>query len=578
MSHGTLRSTTNLLLALFTGVFFSHAAAAGTPTQMILAAGDKQTAPAGTRVTNIVCVLVLDAANKPVPGVIVTWGDVTGGGSLLGATEPTDATGIATLGGWILGPAAGANTTTATSPGLPSVTFTATATAPLPPDNVVVQWNDQMLLAFQLSNTAPTVAARALGVLHTSIFDAWAAYDEKAVGTRLGGTLRRPAAERTEANKNAAISYAAYRTLLDLFPAQKDSYDALMASLNLDPANTSEDPATPAGIGNLASAANIAFRHTDGSNQRGDLNPGAYSDYTSYMPVNDVATINDPNCWQPLLQPNGQPQVFTTPHWGLVKTFAIGDDTPQRKRIFPKPPKKVPVKAYTTQAQEILDLSAALDDRTKTIGAYWIDKAFTVTPPGHWALFAQFVSRRDRHTVDDDVKMFFALGNAELDASVEVWDIKRRYDSVRPISAIHYLFKGKNVNAWAGPGLGTQSILGENWKTYIATPPFAEYISGHSTFSATGAEVLHKFTKSTKFGMTVTVPPGFTTIEANVPAQPVTFFWKTFLDAAGDAGMSRRYGGIHFKDGDLQARAIGKTIGGLAFKKAQQYITGKVKP
>ena len=550
--------------------------AASAPVLMTLAAGDNQVAPANTRVPGVVCVLVTDADNKPVPGVSVTWGDLTGGGFLTGATEATDATGIATLGAWTLGPAAGINTTTASSAGLNSVTFNATATAPLAPDNLAIQWNNVLLRVFQDSNTAPTISARALGVLHTSMFDAWAAYDTKAVGTQLGGQLRRPVAEQTIENKNVAVSYAAYRTLIDLFPTQRSQYDALMASLNLDTSNTSTDPSTPAGVGNAAAAANLAFRHGDGSNQLGDLNPGAYSDYTSYAPVNDATTLNDPNRWQPLLMPNGQPQIFLTPQWGMVKTFAIGTST-DRQRMLPKPPAKNPSKAYQAQAQELVALSASLSDLNKTIAAYWLDKAGTVTPPGHWFVFAQYISHRDTHTLDDDVKMFFALGNAMLDAGVEVWDIKRHYDSERPITAIRYLFKGQNIQAWGGPGAGTQTIAGETWRPYIATPPFAEYVSGHSTFSGAGAQVLLAFTKSPTFGLTVDIPAGYTSIELNTPAQPLTFSWKKFIDAANEAGFSRRIGGIHFKDGDLQGRALGKKIGATVFKKAQEYINGKVK-
>lgn len=567
-----------VLLMVPFAAFCPLLAASGPPTQLLIAAGDQQTATAGTRVPGVVCVQVRDASNAAVSGVSVTWGAITGGGSLVGGTELTDGSGIATLGGWTLGPAAGVNTISAASDGLNSVTFMATATAPLPPVNVVIQWNNQALLVFQNANTAPTISARALGMLHTSVFDAWAAYDAKAIGTQLADKLRRPDAEHTDANKQAAISYAAYRTLVDLFPKQQSQFDALMSALNLDTSVTSTDPSTPAGVGNAAAAANLAFRHSDGSNQLGDLNPGAYSDYTSYAPINDATTLSDPNHWQPLLQPNGTPQVFLTPHWGVVKTFAIGDGTSStRSKLLPKAPAKNPSKAYVKQAQELLDLSAGLTDLNKTIAAYWIDKAGTVTPPGHWFQFAQFVSSRDKHALDDDVKMFFALGNAMLDSCVEVWDIKRHYDSERPITAIHFLFKGMSVKAWGGPGLGTQAIAGETWQPYIVTPGFSEFVSGHSTFSAAGAEILTLFSKSPNFGYSVDIPASFTSIELNVPAQPLTLSWKKFTDAANDAGLSRRIGGIHFKDGDLQGRALGKKIGLIVGKKAQQYIDGKLK-
>ena len=161
---------------------------------------------------------------------------------------------------------------------------------------------------------------------------------------------------------------------------------------------------------------------------------------------------------------------------------------------------------------------------------------------------------------------------------MEVWDVKRQYESVRPVTAIRYLYMGQTIQAWAGPGLGTQGIPAASWTSYIPTPSFAEYISGHSGFSAAGAEILTLYTKSPKFGLSVDIPAGFTPIEPNVPAQPLTFTWNKFTDAANDAGMSRRYGGIHFKDGDLHGRMLGNLVAKIVWKKAQEYIAGKVKP
>src|SRR5262249_19319413 len=150
-----------------------------------------------------------------------------------------------------------------------------------PGDNVLLQWNQVALQAVRNTNLGPPMVARSLAILHTCMYDAWAAYDDVAVGTRLGGTLRRPLEERSLINKEKAISYAAYRALIDLFPAsQAPMFDGLMMSLGYDPADASTDPANPAGVGNLAAAAVIAFRHHDGANQLGDLNPGAYSHYT----------------------------------------------------------------------------------------------------------------------------------------------------------------------------------------------------------------------------------------------------------------------------------------------------------
>ena len=149
------------------------------------------------------------------------------------------------------------------------------------------------------------------------------------------------------------------------------------------------------------------------------------------------------------------------------------------------------------------------------------------------------------------------------------------YDSARPVTAIRYLFGGQTVRAWNGPGQNGVLIDGADWKPYqpltFPTPPFAEYSSGHSTFSRAAATVLRNFTGSDKFGYSATIAAGSSPVEPGVvPAQAVTLAWKTFREAADEAGMSRRYGGIHFEDGDLVARKMGAQIGEQVWLKAEQ--------
>jgi hypothetical protein len=145
-------------------------------------------------------------------------------------------------------------------------------------------------------------------------------------------------------------------------------------------------------------------------------------------------------------------------------------------------------------------------------------------------------------------------------SAVPSGDNKRAFESVRPITAIRYLFQGQQVRAWAGPGRGTRTIRGEDWFPYqpttFPTPPFPEYSSGHSNFSAAGAEILRLFTGKERFSGSVTIPAGSSKVEPGLtPAHDVTLSWDTFRDAADQAGISRRYGGIHFAQGDLDARA-----------------------
>src|SRR5882672_5665700 len=86
--------------------------------------------------------------------------------------------------------------------------------------SVVIRWNQAALDAIRITRSSPPVAARILAIAHTCMFDAWAAYEESATGTRMGGRLRRPIPERRTGNKEKAVSYAAYRALVDLVPSQ----------------------------------------------------------------------------------------------------------------------------------------------------------------------------------------------------------------------------------------------------------------------------------------------------------------------------------------------------------------------
>lgn len=457
-------------------------------------------------------------------------------------------------------------------------------------DNVVTFWDKVALTAIRFARPGPPVVARALAIVHTAQYEAWSQYDDTAIGTLLGSLYRQPIEQRTWWNKTDAMSYAAYRVLVDLFPDLKWYFDSVMREEGFDTAITTTNPDTAVGLGNLAAAAVLLYRHDDGANQLGDRHPGAYSDYTGYKPTNSYTQVHDLNHWQPLATPNGSfqggclpdgpltVQTYVGPHWGNVIPFALNDGEP----ITPTTgPARYPSPEFTLQAQEVLSISGHLTDREKAIAEYWADGPASELPPGHWALFAQFVSRRDHHTLDDDVKLFFALSNANLDAGILAWKVKRIYDSVRPVTAIRELFRGQQVLAWAGPFVGSQMIDGATWQPYqllcFVTPAFPEFISGHSTFSAASAEVLKTFTGSDVFSHSVTVD--YSLVEPGlVPAQPVKLHWATFSEAADEAGISRRYGGIHFADGDLVGRALGRQIGARAWNKAQTFFAGTATP
>jgi hypothetical protein len=427
--------------------------------------------------------------------------------------------------------------------------------------------------------------------MYTCMYNAWCAYDPVAQPTRSGAGTKQTAADRTPANKATAMSYAAYAALVDLYPSQKAAIDAYMRTLGYDPALATSG--APAGLGTTLARAELDYCHDDGANQLGNLAPGgaAYADYTGYVTKNPpmvvgaathLDTIPAPGNWQPLSFTDATGTVVTPSYagaaWERVKPFALrsGDE------FRPGPPAAFGSPEYVAQVRRVVEVQAALTDEQKVIAEYWADGPNSELPPGHWLLFGLFVSGRDRHTDDDDIKMFFALSNALSDAAIAAWDAKRAYDSERPITAIRYLMNGQTITGYGllGPAGGLRSIPGETWvpyqKTTSPTPAFPEHVSGHSTFSAAAAEVLRSFTGSDTFGTSHTKPAGTMVTEPNMPSADITLSWPTFTAAAEQAGISRIYGGIHFDNANSAGLTLGRQVGARAFAKAQGMWQGRV--
>ena len=232
-----------------------------------------------------------------------------------------------------------------------------------------------------------------------------------------------------------------------------------------------------------------------------------------------------------------------------------------------------------------------------------------------------------------DVKLYVTLNGAMHDAAVTAWGYKGFYDSTRPISAIRYMAQcgqrtdpnapsyhqdgldlmpgmceiitaattapGQRHEALAGhegevavlawPGVpgdaantysGVKWVLGTQWMPYqrgnFVTPAFAGYVSGHSTFSRTAAEVLTRMTGSEYF------PGGMAEFTCNQnqflvfedgPSQTFTFQWATYYDAADNSGVSRLYGGIHPDFDDFPGRRLGSQLGAKGVSRALGLFT-----
>jgi hypothetical protein len=213
-------------------------------------------------------------------------------------------------------------------------------------------WDEALLDAIRRDTPAPTVHARNLFHTSAAMWDAWAAYDPDAEGYFVDEKLE---SEDVQAAREAAISYAAYRTLLhrySLASGLQETFDELtstMASLCYRIDYTTTDGDSPAALGNRIAAAVIAYGRHDGAHEAVRYLDPEYKPANDPLVVEEAGTeMRDPNSWQPLalakiVAQNGVPvpgrvQTFVGPHWGHVAGFAL----PRSAEGLPLDPGPVP--------------------------------------------------------------------------------------------------------------------------------------------------------------------------------------------------------------------------------------------
>jgi hypothetical protein len=234
--------------------------------------------------------------------------------------------------------------------------------------------------------------------------------------------------------------------------------------------------------------------------------------------------------------------------------------------------------AFIAQAERVIKASADLTDKQKLIAEFWEDGPGTGFPPGTWVEFGRYASELYDNNRQEDVRMFFGIGQALLSASVSSWGLKTETDYTRPLTAIRELSRlellndvdlitgGVQIDAYNRSTKNTQKINGVDWETYqtfgnFYSPPFAEFTSGHSTFSSAAGKLIELITGREDFGASVTTT-SLIEKEKNIP---VTLSWDTWRDAWVESGDSRIFGGIHFDDGNKEGVKNGERIGEAVF-------------
>ncbi|WP_242909807.1 DUF6851 domain-containing protein [Actinomadura terrae] len=430
----------------------------------------------------------------------------------------------------------------------------------------------------------------------TAWFDAVAPYHPTAVGiiTRIP---RRPSSEsNTNRNKNIAALHASWQLLKGVVP-ERSGFRSLLLFVGLNPDDESLDPTTPVGIGNLAGKGAVAYGRNDGMNMLGydggrKYNPRPFADYTGYEPVNTAYELINPSRWQPKLGPHrrrlGAPapgttgigdkgiytvQHFATAHMGRVKAMTFKDPG----QFGLAPPEYIDhhrKKAYKATVDHVLEVSAGLTEEQKVKAELFDDKLLGISR----SVFAAARANDKKLDLDGWVHLFATNTLAVFDSTVAMWHYKRKYDVVRPGSAIQHVYGHSRVTSWGGPGKGTvRDMPADQWASYLNMPDHPEYPSGSSGVCAAQAQACRRFLGNDLLDLSMTIPAGWTLVEPGVtPSKELKLHWSNWTDFADDCLHSRVWGGVHYLQSCLRSADFGKQFGDRSYDLVQRHIKGDV--
>ena len=400
--------------------------------------------------------------------------------------------------------------------------------------DVVLQWNATALNALQAEGKAgrgvpPTTGSRLLAITALSVHDAVNAFDR----THTSYAINTPAPEG--ASQEAAAAAAAHRVLVALLPNQAPLFDRQLARSLAEITDSPQAEADGVAFGNFVADTIMISRANDGS-----------SNTTPYVPPGGDYV------WRPNTE-GANVGVAVGANWGKVKPFAI----PSAAQFAPNGLDGVPgTDRFVKELEEVRVLggkeNTAATTVTRTpdqteIAVFWAyDRPDSFRPYGQLNQIAEEVAMREDNSLADNARLFAELNVALADAAIVAWDAKYNSKVIqpRPDDLITGGFAEKK-------GI-SGTVTDPKWEPLLGpTPPFPDYISGHSTFGGAFAGVMTNF-----FGENY----AFTAVSQELPG--VSRNYNSFYDAAYDDAISRVYGGIHVREATVDdALPTGLAIG-----------------
>jgi hypothetical protein len=391
--------------------------------------------------------------------------------------------------------------------------------------DVVLDWNVITLRTTAAAPFNPPLEARNVAIVHAAMFDA-----VNSIGREFHAyTVRLHAPEG--ASPDAAAAAAAYFALVQLYPDQKqmlnDAYDASLASIPDGPGKK-----TGLTLGEGVAARILKMRDSDGA---------AAAITAIYTPG------VGPGFWLPT-PPGNRPAL--DPGWGSVRPFLLDEGSQFR----PGPPPALDSRRYTRDFKEIVEMGSSTS-ATRTQPQTDLARLWVATGPQNWNPAARQVAISQGLTLSQNARAFALLNLAGADAFIACWDSKFAYNQWRPVTAIRAADTDGNPDTVEDP----------LWTPLLVTPPFPDYIAGHTIFAGVAQKVLeHVFGKR----------PGVVITLTSASAPGVVETYSTFGDIADGVVDARVWGGIHWRTSSERGLEVGQQIGRWAVRRFLKPIHG----
>lgn len=393
------------------------------------------------------------------------------------------------------------------------------------PADVAIKWIDLYLhLAQTTPGNTPPVVSRAVGYAGLTLYESVVPGlpTHRSLAGQLNDLVMLPSPDATQEYNWALSANSAQATIVhglwaNTSDANKKLIDSLETALS---AELTKDVSTDIVMRSVAFGRSIgeaifAYSKTD----------GGHEGYTRNFPANYVAPTG-----AGLWRPTSAQLIPMLPAWGQNRSFAAADASADP----PSPPTySTQVSSpFFSQALEVYSTGKNLTVDQKAIALFWADDpGKTFTPAAHGLSITTQILQQEKVSLAKAAEAYAKVGMATTDAFIACWRCKYRFNLLRPVTYIN-------------------TAIDPAWKPLLATPPFPEYTSGHSSGSGAAATVLEDL-----FGANY----AFTDHSHDKRGLPARSF-KSFKEYSEEAALSRLYGGIHYRNSNEQGLSNGRRI------------------